>query len=239
MSTGGGWTDAATAAGNGYSDGVRRISESAIVGFAPDEDAAGFSEGSKQLHDRLVQFALVAARTGLAHDELRVLDYGGGFGTHAEAVSRLVPGLRVQYTVAELPAFCRAGSAVNPRVRFVEGLAEAGTGYHLVYASGSVQYAEDWCELVGGLCRATVKTLFITRTPFVLDSPPLVTMQRAYKTEYPGWVFNLDEFVGEVVRHGFALSEVFLNGPGIPVRGVTKPNVHLGLLFEKAEVIKQ
>ena len=231
-----GWAAAAGAAADGYNEGVRRISESAIVGLVPDEGPTSFSDASKQLHDRLVQFALVAARTGLGQEQLRVLDYGGGFGSHAEAVSRLVPGLAVQYTVAELPEFCRVGRTVNPRVGFVAGLADAGTGYHLVYASSSVQYTENWRELVAGLCRATAKTLFITRTPFTVSRPAFVTMQRAYKTEYPGWVFNLDEFVGEVTHHGLALREVFLNGPGISVRGVGNPNTHLGLLFEKTEL---
>jgi putative methyltransferase (TIGR04325 family) len=234
LSMAGGWLDAAQEAEKGYGDGVRRVSAGTSLGFLPGDDLTAFSESSKQFHDRLVQFALVAARTALGRDELRLLDYGGGFGVHALAVARLLPALRFQYTVAELPAFCESGRELNTHVRFVQSLEEAGDGYHLVYASSSIQYSEDWRKLVRHLCRATVHNLFITRTPFIFDRPAFLTIQRAYKTEYPGWVFNYDEFVQEVMCHGFALKEVFLNGCGISVRGVKTPNVHLGLLFEKA-----
>ena len=235
VSTDNGWTDAVSAAVAGYGDGMRRISESSIIGLAPGENAREFSDGSKQLHDRLIQFAFVAARAAQGDDQLRVLDYGGGFGAHAVALSRLVPELAVQYTVAELPIFCRAAREINPTVRFVEGLAVAGSGYHLVYASSSIQYTENWRELLGSLCGASTRFLFVTRTPFVLEGPPFVTIQRAYQTEYPGWVFNFNELVAEVGRHDFELNEVFLNGPGLPIRGARKANVHLGLLFERAE----
>lgn len=231
----GGWRDAAQAAVQGYSDGVRRASAGTSVGFLPGDDLTVFSEGSKQFHDRLVQFALVAARAARWRDELRLLDFGGGFGAHALALARLLPDLCLQYTVAELPAFCDAGRELNTHVRFVQGLEEAGDGYHMVYASSSIQYTEDWRRLIADLCLASAASLFITRTPFVFDRPAFVTVQRAYNAEYPGWVFNYDELVQEVLRHGFTLNEVFINGRGIPVRGVSKLNVHLGLLFEKAE----
>jgi putative methyltransferase (TIGR04325 family) len=230
----GGWLDAAQEAVKGYGDGVRRISAGTTLGFLPEEDLTAFSESSRQFHDCLVQFALVAARTALGRDELRLLDFGGGFGAHALALARLLPGLRFQYTVAELPAFCEAGRELNTHVRFVHGLEEASHEYHLVYASSSIQYSKDWRKLVHELCRATAHNLFVTRTPFIFDGPAFLTIQRAYKTEYPGWVFNYDEFVQEVIRNGFTLKEVFLNGCGIPVRGVKTPNVHLGLLFEKS-----
>jgi putative methyltransferase (TIGR04325 family) len=229
----GGWHDAVQAAKEGHRDGFSRVTSGASVGFLPGEDLGSFSESSRQYHDRLVQFALVAARIAVGRDELRVLDYGGGFGLHARALKRLLPALRVQYTVAELPAFCDAGRALNPDVRFVPGLHEAGDGYHLVYASSSMQYSENWRGVIGDLCDAATQGLFITRTPFVFGRPAFVTVQRAYNTEYPGWVFNYEEVVHEVIQRGFNLSEVFLNGSGIPVRGLSKPNVHLGLLFER------
>lgn len=230
-----GWADAASVAVGGYVGGVRRTSESSIIGLDPNEDARNYSAGAKQFHDRLIQFALVAARAAQGRDALKLLDYGGGFGAHAAVLSRLLPGLTVQYSVVELPEFCRAGRAVNPSVRFVEGLAGAGSGYHLVYASSSIQYAENWRELLAELCRASVGYLFITRTPFVLDGPSFVTVQRAYGTEFPGWVLNRDEISAEIRRHGFTLKEVFLNGSDLPVRGLRKCNVHLALLFERVE----
>jgi putative methyltransferase (TIGR04325 family) len=233
-SIGGGWRDAAEEAEKGYAEAVRRLSGGLALGFVSGTELVSeLSVGDKQVQDRLMQFALVVARAALGCDHLRLLDFGGGFGTHSLAVSRLLPGLEPEYTVCELPGFCEIGQVLNPQLRFVRGLAQAGTGYQLVYASGAVQYERDWRKLVADLCRASSRSLFITRTPFVYDFPAYVTIQRAYKTAYPGWVFNYHEFVTEVARNGFSLKEVFINGPGIPVRGVTRPNVHLGLLFER------
>ncbi|MDA8117612.1 MAG: methyltransferase, TIGR04325 family [Actinomycetota bacterium] len=233
-SIGGGWRDAAEEARKGYADATHRLSGGLALGFDPQDDLlTEFSAADKQMQDCLVQFALVVARAALGCDNLRLLDFGGGFGTHSLVLSRLLPGLEIEYTVCELPGFCEIGQALNSQLRFVQGLAQAGTGYQLVYASSSVQYERDWRKLVADLCLASVRSLFVTRTPFVYDYPAYVTIQRAYKTAYPGWVFNYHEFVTEVARNAFSLKEVFINGPGIPVRGVMRPNVHLGLLFER------
>jgi putative methyltransferase (TIGR04325 family) len=140
--------------------------------------------------------------------------------------------LKLQYTVCELPSFCEIGRQLNPDVCFVSSLAEAGSGYDLVYASSSVQYTRDWRQLLAGLTAASSDSLFVTRTPFVTQGDSFVIMQRAYGTEYPGWIFNNDEFVEAARQLGQRnLQEVFVNGRGLAVRGARHPNIHLGLLF--------
>ena len=232
---GGGWSDAAQESVKGHEDGVARVTSGACIGVPPGETLSNSSDASKQSHDLLVQLGLVVARAATGCEGFRLLDFGGGLGIHALAVARLLPELRFEYTVADLSAFCEVGRRVNPRVRFVTSLQEAGQKYHLVYASSSVQYSQDWRTLMANLCDVAAKTLFVTRTPFVFHRPAFVTIQRAYKTQYPGWVFNYQDFVGEVSNHGFALKEVFLNGRGIAVRGVSDRIVHVGLLFERVE----
>lgn len=233
MSPGGGWNHAASEAAKGYDDGVRRMTGGSAVGFLPTDELTDWQDNTKQLHDRMIQLALVVARAASGCEELRILDFGGGFGTHVKGISRLLPKVRCNYTVCDLAEFCEIGRKLNEHVRFVSSLQEAGEGFHLVYASGSVQYLSDWRNLIAELCKASTASVFITRTPFVYDRSTFVTVQRAYSTEYPGWVFNFQEFVQEFSRHNMVLEEVFVNGRGIPVRGAGKPNIHLGLLFDR------
>ncbi len=229
----GGWPEAANEAAKGFGDGLTSITDGAAIGFFKEGQLFQAAENNRETHDRLVQFAFVVARTALRYGEIRLLDFGGSFGAHVFAIERLLPEIQCEYTVCELPEFCEIGRRLNSHVHFVSGIEQAGEGYHLVYASSSVQYSKDWRKLVADLCRASKANVFITRTPFVFAIPSFVTVQQAYKTEYPGWVFNYQEFTQEFTRHDMILREVFLNGRGIPVRGVNVTNVHLGLWFEK------
>ena len=226
----GGWAEATQAAAQGYEEGVRRMSKGEALSYLPEEEPAGWLSGDPLFHHRMVQFGLVAgmlSTSGLR----RILDYGGGFGAHAHALKRLLPHLSFEYTVCELPSFCEQGRKLNPDVRFVPSLPEAGIGYDLVYASGSIQFTCDWRTQIARLCAASTGSVFVTRTPFVFQNSSFIIVQRAYGTEYPGWVFNYQEFVREIEGCGFCLRETFVNGRGLAVRGASEPNIHLGLLF--------
>ena len=231
-SAAGGWGVAATTAAEGYVEGVRRMTEGAALAYLSTEEPAGWFSLDPQFHNRMVQFGFVAARASSASGTLNILDYGGGFGGHANALRRLLPMLRFQYTVCELPSFCEQGRKLNREIHFVSSLQEAGKGYDLVYASSSVQYTRDWRRLLRELCAASKGCLFVTRTPFVVNGPSFIVMQRAYNTQYAGWVLNKNEFVEEVhAASPLRLQEVFVNGCGLAVRGAPEPNVHLGMLF--------
>ena len=228
----GGWIEAAVSATKGYEESICRMTQGAALSYLPAEEPAAWLHSDPHFHHRMVQLGLVAARTAGVRGALNILDYGGGLGVHAHALKRLLPWLRLQYTVCELPAFCELGSKLNPDIRFLSSLAEAGKGYDLVYASSSVQYTRDWQKLLCDLCAASASSVFVTRTPFVVKGASFVVMQRAYGTQYPGWVFNRNEFVQAVQEVGSrSLQEVFVNGRGLAVRGASEPNVHLGLLF--------
>lgn len=227
----GGWAEAAQAAAQGYREGVRRMTEGQALSFLPEEEPASWLSSDPQFHHRMVQFGLVVAGMTGTSGGRRILDFGGGFGAHAHALKRLLPHLCFDYTLCELPGFCEYGRKLNPDVRFVSSLSDAGNGFDLVYASSSIQYVRDWPTLIAGLCAASMGRVFVTRTPFVFQSPSFIVVQRAYGTEYPGWVFNYREFVQAVEGSALHLLETFVNGRGLAVRGAAEPNIHLGLLF--------
>lgn len=229
----GGWECAADEAAVGYDNGVRRLVEGIPIGFEARQDITFLSDNDKNMHNIIAQLGLIVAKTAMRCGDLRILDYGGGFGIHELAIKRFFPQMRYEYTVCELPEFCEKGRRINDRVRFVPCLEQAGTGYHLVYASGSLQYSKEWRALIADLCSATIGSVFINRTPFVFREASFITVQRAYGTEYPGWVFNFNEVVEEFSKKGLGLKEVFVSGRGVPIVGVDQQSAHLGILFEK------
>lgn len=115
----GGWPAAAEQAAKGHAEEVRRMSESAAIGYLPEEEpTAWWCGGDPQYHHRMVQFALVAARAAAERGApLRILDYGGLLGAHARGLKRILPAMSCDYTVCELPAFCEQARQLNPDVR--------------------------------------------------------------------------------------------------------------------------
>jgi len=233
-STTNGWKYAVTEAAMANDESVRRMLKGQAIGVLPEESLDILPDRTMDFHHWIMQFVFIVARSAMGRDELKLLDFGGGFGTHALALKRMLPSLRVEYTVCDLPEFCKIGEKLNQNVTFISDLEQADTDYQLVYASSSIQYIKNWQNLIAHLCKISNRYIFITRTPFVLNHSPFIAVQKAYGTEYPGWVFNFHDFVKELQGHDMRLSEVFINGRGNPVKASGEMNIHLGLLFEKS-----
>jgi putative methyltransferase (TIGR04325 family) len=229
----GGWSSAATEAGKVNSDGLRRMIEARAIGFLPSEEPDCWLHEDFSIHTRILQFAVVVARLSAGREELSILDFGGAFGTHFFAIRRLLPWLHLDYTVCDLSEFCVIGKKLTKEVRFVNNISQMERSVQLVYASSSCEYVKDWRSEIESLCKASTEGVFVTRTPFVFHSPSFATIQKAYGTELPGWIFNFDEFVEEFSRHHMVVKEIFVNGRGIAVWGEPEQNIHLGILFER------
>src|SRR6266498_2368526 len=143
-----GWQNAALEASKAYDEGVRRILEGQVIGVLPNEDLLTLPDHLRDLHHRLTQFALIVTRVANGSKGLELLDFGGGFGTHALVLKRLLPSLHANYTVCDLPEFCEIGKKLNHNIRFISDLEQVDTVYQLIYASSSVQYVKDWKNLV-------------------------------------------------------------------------------------------
>jgi putative methyltransferase (TIGR04325 family) len=113
--------------------------------------------------------------------------------------------------------------------------------YDLVLASSSLQYLKDWRLTLGKLAEATARHLYVTRQPFVTRSRSFVVMQRphryGYRTEYPGWFLNRDEFLEAADGTGLRLRREFLIWERPYVPGAPEQGQYRGFLFEPAGMV--
>jgi putative methyltransferase (TIGR04325 family) len=190
--------------------------------------------GQLNLHNTLVSFAYVAAlaRQG---DRLSLLDWGGGAGQYGWLAQSVLPNVTVEYFCKDVPVQCAAGRNAYPQGTFFTSDDEfQGHRFDLVLASGSLQYAEDWPQVLHRLAAATDRYLFVTRLPVVTTAESFVVRQRAYRSEYLGWTLNREEFLTEASDLKLQLVREFVLGESHHARGAPEASTSRGFLFRPA-----
>jgi putative methyltransferase (TIGR04325 family) len=164
-----------------------------------------------------------------------VLDWGGSVGNYYLIARRLFPEVAFEYTSVDLPAACAAGRKLLSDVTFCDDSSWQSAEFDFVFSSSSLQYLEDWRPTVAALVQSSKRYLYITRMPFVISGKSFVALQRVkeYKTEYPGWILNRDEFVSYIEKHGMKLRTQFVNHGGPRIKDAPEENLYMGFLFER------
>lgn len=202
---------------------------------ATDEELTGEDAGA---HNLVLTFAYVAALAAHGKQRLTFLDWGGGLGHYGE-IARAVLPIEVDYhcrEVAEIVAVARETGAAG---RFVSDDSWADRTYDLVMASGSLQYAEDWCGQLAELARACSGYLYVTRLPYSRSGGSYHVLQRAhrygYETEYVGWVVDRGELLDCATALGLVLEREFMLDAWLSAAGAPDdPIGHRGFLFSGA-----
>ena len=187
-------------------------------------------------HNLLITFGFVLALAARGRGRLRVLDWGGGLGHYYLLARRLLPDLELEYCCKDVPALADAGRELLPEVEFTadEGVLERR--FDLVFASASLQYAEDWRAQLAALGRAAESYLYVTRVPVALGVPSFAVVQRplvhGYPTEYVGWVVNRNELLASAADAKLRLLHEFLVMAWFSAAGAPEDPVgHRGFLF--------
>ncbi len=198
----------------------------------PTEDMAA--------HNMVVTFGYVLALAARGKGALSILDWGGGSGHYYLLAKALLPGVELRYHVKDVPKLCALGRELLPEVTFFD---EDGPvlvrRYDLVFASGALQYAEDWPALLARLGAAADPYLYVTRLPVAMRSPSFVVVQRAYAhgydTEYLGWVVNRGALLAAAAAGGLELEREFLLEAWLSALGAPEaPTGHRGFLFRSS-----
>jgi putative methyltransferase (TIGR04325 family) len=190
-------------------------------------------------HNMLLSFAYVLARAAHERDRISVLDWGGGLGHYAVLARAVLPEVELDWHCREVPSIAEAGTSVNREVTFHSDATCLDATYDLVFASGSLQYAPDWQELLGRLAGATTGFLYVTRLPIALSAPSFVVLQRAhaygYATEYIGWVISRKELLAAASGAHLELDRELLLAAWFSAEGAPEePIGHRGFLFRPA-----
>lgn len=203
----------------------------------PEHDLARgpYDEHDVMFHNSTMTLAYALARAARMRERLRVLDWGGATG-HVYLLARaLFPDVQFEYHCKELPATAHVGRALAPEVVFIDDERPFDRDYDLVMASGSLQYAEDWPNLIARLLAASREYVFLSQVPVVHQSRPYVVVQRpyryGYRTEYLSWCLRRDELLGETAARGAQLVREFVHGFKPPVAGAPEPPEYRGFLL--------
>jgi putative methyltransferase (TIGR04325 family) len=201
-------------------------------------EAASIGSEDPAAHNFVLAFAYVLARAAAGRGSISVLDWGGGIGHYAAIARAVLPEIRIEYTVLDLPGACAAGRRVQPEVRFESDAAEClSRRYDLVFASGSLQYAADWRGVLGQFAAVAGRWVFLSRTPFVDGAPSFVVVQRpwsagGYRTEYLSRVFNRADLLAAAGAVGLTLEREFLMvGERVAAVGAPGPFEYRGFLL--------
>ncbi len=188
-------------------------------------------------HNTIMIYAYVLTLATRHKDRIGLLDWGGGIGHHYLLARSILPEVEIDYHCRDLPYLCSYGAQLFPDQSFFFDDRWIGNTYDLVMASSSLQYAEEWRELLFDLCRVTSDLLFITDLPVVRRAPSFVFIQRpyhlGYNTEYIGWCLNEQELVRAVSAGGLTLRREFILGFKPVIRGAPEQNVYRGYLFQR------
>jgi putative methyltransferase (TIGR04325 family) len=210
--------------------------------LAVNHESAEVRTDSASAHNAILSFCYVLARAAGNRGHLSVLDWGGGLGYYAAIARAALPDLAMAYTVKEMPAVCAEARRLHADVTFIDDETAALSGrYDLVFASNSIQYAEDWRTLIGRLGGAAGRWLFLTRVPNVRHADSFVVSQRphhvGYRTEYLSWVFNRDELLAHVAALGLRLQREFLmvDERNDHIIGAPEASDSAGFLFRAAD----
>jgi len=163
-------------------------------------------------HNIYASHAYVLALAAGGRPRLSILDWGGNVGQLSLLADAVLPDLELAYHVRDLPAICAVGRELRPTATFFEDDACFDNRYDLVVASSALQYVEDWRSTLRRLADAADDYLYLTRVPVARDRSAFVALQRAYKTEYLGWVFSRSEVLAAAEEAGLTLAREFLCG---------------------------
>jgi putative methyltransferase (TIGR04325 family) len=166
-----------------------------------------------------------------------MLDWGGGIGHYYLLAKNLMPALDIEYHCKDAPVFAEHGQKLFHEASFHTDNSCLDRQYELVFASGSLQYSQDWSNVFSRLAAAASNYLLITRLPTVKTVPSYVFIQRpylhGYNTEYLAWCLNRDEFMHVAQATGMQLMREFLVGDNHPIPNAPERCEYYGFLFKK------
>jgi putative methyltransferase (TIGR04325 family) len=138
--------------------------------------------------------------------KVKVLDFGGGFGIgFMTLVENIRPYLsRVDYTILEVQEVCESGNRLHDGTINYTSSISGLDGFDLVHAASSLQYIENWHDLVEIFASVGPKYILLSDV-FAGNIKTYATLQNYYGSKIPHWFLNLDDLLNRFEGYGYEL----------------------------------
>lgn len=151
---------------------------------------------------------IVASILGSTQKTISCLDFGGGLGHHYLTLKEsIMPNIDLNYTVIEGTKSCEIAekyfTSYND-IKFIDTLPSFNLSFDIVHSSSSMQYIDDWKDLLKAFTAYTPK-YFIFSDLVAGNNEAFITHQNYYESKIPYRFFNLVEFISTVEDFGYKL----------------------------------
>ena len=149
----------------------------------------------------------VVAMLLVCKKKINILDFGGGLGIGYISILENFSDSdlkRVDYTILEVPEVCITGSNLHgSNIRYITDLS-MGCKFDLVYAASSLQYVENWQELIEKFIELGPKYILLSDV-FAGNINSYVSLQNYYGSKIPHWFLSLKEVLAIFEISGYKL----------------------------------
>lgn len=150
---------------------------------------------------------LVRSLEPVNHDHVKILDFGGGLGLDYIATCYL-NSIPMDYTIIEKKLTCRVGNELfisDDSIKFIDTFPENKEVYDIVYLNSSLQYVEDYREVLEKLAFYE-SNFFIFLRLSAGDIPTYATSQvNMPDLSIPYWFTNFNEIRTIMSSYGYTL----------------------------------
>lgn len=139
---------------------------------------------------------------------LKILDFGGGMGNSFVPLCTVLSNPNnLKYTVVEGTENCISAEEIfknDDRISFLNHLPN-DDNFDIIHISSSLQYIENWNELLTLLCKYKSKYFIFTDLPAGDIIESYVSLQNYYESKIPHWFFKLEDIIKEMNFHNYQL----------------------------------
>lgn len=216
---------------------TQNLAGTSPFGFSPESSS---TERTNLMFQNIIMIYAYALALASRHKHsISLLDWGGAIGHYYPISQKLIPDLKIDYHCKDVPVLAEYGGSLFPDAHFYSDESCLEQKYDLIFASGSLQYTQDWAELIAKFAQATKGYLFVTRFPVVEKSPSFVIVQRPYQygydTEYIGGCVNRQEFINTAENNSLTLVREFIAQESPYVHNAPEQPKYYGFLFKKSD----
>lgn len=210
----------------------RNLEGPAPLGFSHEHTDLTFIR-NPSFHNVHISYAYVLALAAHKQDSISVLDWGGSLGHYYLLGKAVLPDVKIEFHVKEVPMMAKVGKQLNPEVHWYDDECCLEREYDLVMMTGSIPYMEDWKTMLPRIARSAKKFLFLFRFPIVEDSPTFVAIQRIYDSQMLHQFLNQAELLEVVRGTGLTLVREFVVGDRPYVKNAPAQSEIRGWLFKR------